>query len=1205
MKRFFSFLIAFFLLLASLTPGFSAFAETPKTESLDDFLSALVKVVRTYDQSDSYIAEEFLNTDDDEVDAGLLQETLPIQLEQNAAHVATLVSAQATVQVKNASPVLQISSESGERTVVADSAVRFEDGRVVVPATEVVEALGYSVEATKYGNTMRISNAFQSKRLIVKAKQKPSICGAVACISGYRDLYILQYNTEIQTKEAYAYYQTCPGVEYVEPDYIRVMQADPAEVVAEPQQALSWVSEYIGFESIKNDLVERLLPEFVVAVLDSGVDTDHELFANRLLENSFNLSSTGDANSCEDDYGHGTHVAGILVNNTLSNVKIRPYKILNNCGKGSTSLICLAVDKAVADGANVINMSLSGKGESEMMTESVQNAVQQGVNVVVAAGNDTANLSTTYYSPACIEEAITVSASTQNNQLAVYSNYNGTIDFAAPGENIKSSSLNNTYALMSGTSMAAPLVSAGLAIVRSVYPRKTAAEAEQMLKDYAIQVRERENENRFGSGILFLKYILQIRPKTIEPTFSVEAGEFAESFTLRLSCAEKDATILYVLNSSNALPDISYLNGMEYTEPLTISTDTKVSAIAISKGKLPSSVVSKQYIRGLENEDAKYDIDKNGNITAYYGTDTELVLPATIRGTVVKGVGYQAFMNNKRLRSVTLPDTATEIGSMAFSGCTALESVRGSAIRVVLPYAFQNSSIAEFPFAQVVSIGSKAFSGCNNLQNVDLSNVEAMENSAFENAQNLQILHAEKLKTIGAYAFRGTALEQVYIPSVTYLSNGVFESCTRLRTVQAEQAEKVAQDAFKNCVSLREIQLPKVTSIGKESFSHTALAAIQLESLTTIGQAAFKGCSVLKYAIFPHLLTMDAGAFEDCVQLKGVHFPDLRTLSKQVFSGCLALRHLWLPAVATVNADAFSGSAIQYLQMDVVQTVRSLPATLAQVLFPSTLRTVLATLPTQDFVIYGSRGAYAEQYAQSVQMPFREIPALLHEMPEQFDPAETYLAAFAAGFACTYQWYKTNTGTNVGGEPIAEATNWYFEPTRADNAAAYYCVITCKDGEETHTLTTEAVQNALQLQNADLQAYQAVATRAATIDRVWYSEQSLAKLDAALALSVQDCSLAEQSVVDTQAEEIANALATLAPRCEAGDVNGDGNITAMDVRWMMQALVGMRELDKAQALAADVNADKNTSVLDARWMLQAVAGGRALAPVQLPDLTAQ
>ena len=161
--------------------------------------------------------------------------------------------------------------------------------------------------------------------------------GAIDYISGYKDLYILQYDTCEKAIQAYNYYTQLSYIEYVEPDII--VSADEDYEIQIPDfnpdifddvkdEALSWVSQEIGFDSIKEELASRIQREVIVAVLDSGVDMDHEYLEGRLLSNNVNFSSSGDKDSCEDDYGHGTHVAGILVDNTLENVKIKPYKVL-------------------------------------------------------------------------------------------------------------------------------------------------------------------------------------------------------------------------------------------------------------------------------------------------------------------------------------------------------------------------------------------------------------------------------------------------------------------------------------------------------------------------------------------------------------------------------------------------------------------------------------------------------------------------------------------------------------------------------------------------------------------------------------------------------------------------------------------------------------------------------------------------------------
>lgn len=1189
-----------------LSAGLTAFA-APDAEGdgLSAFTADLIKLVRTYDQGNSFISDKYIETEsEDEVDADSLESRLPITFEMQGDEVGVFSDGKTSVRLQNKSAELQVQTPESAYTVTADSVASFENGKCIVPATEVLETFGYTVEAAAK-NSAVVYKAFQSKRLIVKAKKKIDLQGATQCVSGYKNLYILQYETENAAQNAYNYYLNCPDVVYVEPDYIRVMQAETESASLFPdksagellfpvrEQAQSWVSEQIGFEDIKLQLAELAMPEIVVAVLDSGVDTDHELLAGRLLENHFNLSTTGEPDSCEDDYGHGTHVAGILADNTLSNVKIKPYKVLNNQGKGPSSLIALAVDSAVADGADIINMSLSGPGESQTMTDSVNAAVEKGVQVVAAAGNDKADLSKTYYSPACVESAITVSAVSQQNTLATYSNYNNTVDIAAPGDNVKSSYLNNTYTLMSGTSMATPLVSAGLAIIRSVYPNKTAAEAEQMLKDYAVKVVENEGQNLYGNGILYLKYILSKQPKTADPIFSVAGGDFRESFSLALSSLEKDTIILYVLNSESDFPEIGIVNGKQYKAPLTISTDTKVSAVAISKGKLPSGVVTQKYTRSTKSEEDLFDINKNGKITAYVGNKTDVTVPATIRGTVVTGIGMRAFKDNAALQSIALPDTAVSVDFEAFSGCTALKNVTGAGLKTVGMSAFQNSSIAEFPFAQIESFGIKAFSGCNNLQNVVFNAAKSIEISAFENAKGLTELQSDTILSVGMYAFRGTSLESVSLPNATSVSASAFESCAALREVSLPLLKTVTNALFKNCLALRTVFLPSVTEIATEAFCNTALPKADFQNVTKIGSSAFSGCTALKVAFFPRAQSAQANAFALCRSLKIVYLPSLVTVQKGTFADCTSLKNLSLPAVITVYSGAFDRSCVEFLQLDSAVTVLSLPPTLTELVLPAVTSSVSVILPQNMFTVYGNVGTYAEMFANNTENAvFCAVPAVTCDLPQKVEADTEYLFAYAIGFNCTYQWYKNDTVSNEGGTPIEGATQFYYQPNLADDAAAYYCVVESHDKEILHSVTTEAVENHPKFRAADFTAYHEASELASAIDRTQYTAESLAVLDAALETDTSSYTMEQQALLDTQTEAIYTALASLQLAFKKGDVNKDKKVNAVDARWILQVASGAREIEDNAVSLADVNGDGKVNAVDARWVLQIASGAR-------------
>ncbi len=1044
------------------------------------------------------------------------------------------------------------------------------------------------------------SNAFDSERLIVKSKNEIYSHGAVECISGYKDLHILQYSSRNDTLAAYEYYLSCVDIEYVEPDYISTVQSEVEDAAIFDgnsseyyyeiiDKVESWNSLEIGYDEIKNELAQRKLADVMVAVLDSGVDTDHEIFENRLIQGDVNLSSSGEENSCEDDYGHGTHVAGIIADNTLNNVMIKPYKVLNNRGKGTISLISIAVDMAVADGADIINMSITSEGESQTMTDSVNAATEQGVHVVVAAGNKKADLSKKYYSPACIDSAITVSATTKEHTLASYSNYNGPIDIAAPGDDIKSSYLNNTYTLLDGTSMAAPQVTAAIAIVRSVSPNLEFEKIEEKIKKYSIKMYENEGENRFGSGILYLKYILQEIPRTAEPEFNVLDGEFSTSFKLTLSCPEKDAKILYVIHNDDEVIDIGFLNGTQYVEPLTISVDTKISAVSISKGKLFSSIVTHEYIRSNRLEEDKYDIDNNGMITGYFGNDIDLIVPDNIKGISVAGIGDSAFEDNQKIHSVVLPATAFKIGKHAFSGCLNLESVTGSGITEVDDNSFELSTISDVPFEQLLIIGDYAFSGCNNLKNVNLVNTITIGKSAFENARGIQEINSDTVIEVGRAAFRGSDITSVDFSKIFDFANYAFENCSELISVSFDNLETVSQYLFKDCISLKTVKMPVLKDIRANAFENSGIERFMSDTLQSVGNLAFTNCKLLKYVNLPNATTVELYSFNGCGSLRNVYLPKLKELDSNVFSKCEKLKSLWLPSVEKVNRNAFEKSYVEYVQFDKVETILSLPATLKGVVLPSSCVSVSDTVPKTDFIVYGYSNTYAEQYANDINKEFRVVPAMVCEITDNVSLEEKYITAYALGFNCTYQWYKNDAVSNENGILIEGATNFWYEPKREDNAAGYYCVITSDDGVNHSEFVTAPITNIPEYQDADFTEYNSIVEEANHINRELYTKESLSVLDELLARDMSGYSLAEQNLIIQHVIDIKNAISSLLFDYKLGDINGDGKISLLDARLALKTVSGTEELDKLQILSADMNEDGKISLIDVRAILRLVS----------------
>lgn len=200
-------------------------------------------------------------------------------------------------------------------------------------------------------------------------------------------------------------------------------------------------------------------------VIDTGVDQDHADL-NVDTARSANFVSRGKA-SLDDGNGHGTHVAGTIgaldnaigVVGVAAGARIVGVRVLDNNGSGSWSDVLAGIDYVGQYGqyGEVANMSLGG-GFSQAINSAVQAAAQK-VKFAIAAGNE--STSATTKSPASAEgpNIYTVTAFANGDTWASFSNYgNPPIDCAAPGVSIFSTYKGNTYATLSGTSMAAPHV---------------------------------------------------------------------------------------------------------------------------------------------------------------------------------------------------------------------------------------------------------------------------------------------------------------------------------------------------------------------------------------------------------------------------------------------------------------------------------------------------------------------------------------------------------------------------------------------------------------------------------------------------------------------------------------------------------------------------------------------------------------------------
>jgi subtilisin family serine protease len=314
-------------------------------------------------------------------------------------------------------------------------------------------------------------------------------------------------------------------LEFVEPDRVRYLLASPNDSLYAQQYHLPLIAAEAGWD------VQQGSASMIVAVVDSGYDPDHEDLVDRYWQNGSEAGGTADvdddgngfvddvagwdfwqndndpdarpAGTEEYDSGsvsHGTHCAGIIgasTNNSLGvagldwNCKIMPVRVFGPLGSSADSMIIQGFQYAVANGADVINMSCGG-GYSEAYTAPIAAAHAAGIIVVASAGNESwtfTNEPWTWMSPVCNDgpnvgvdnNVIGVAATDSSDMAAGFTNTDDSgyrfVDVSAPGVQVLSTYYHDPalvgndvpYGLMSGTSMAAPVVSGLAALVKAQF----------------------------------------------------------------------------------------------------------------------------------------------------------------------------------------------------------------------------------------------------------------------------------------------------------------------------------------------------------------------------------------------------------------------------------------------------------------------------------------------------------------------------------------------------------------------------------------------------------------------------------------------------------------------------------------------------------------------------------------------------------------
>ena len=888
-------------------------------------------------------------------------------------------------------------------------------------------------------------------RVIVKSFSALTVYGDATLLKSANGIYVLQYHSTSKAKKALEYYKAQPTVKWAELDCLNETQAlNYGNYMLGSDEAL----EYIESHQLNTS-------KTIVAVIDSGIDTASEFYTDneRMIDSGINLSNSGKANSAHDDFGHGTNVCAIVLDNTGENVEVVAYKAMNQNGEGSELDICTCIDLAVENGADIINLSLGREGEpSNVMLESIQNALDNDVSVVVAAGNEGRDVKD--FTPANIEECITVAAIDSNGNEDFYSNYGEGVDFAAPGHNIYNNygAYNKINGAYSGTSFSAPFVAATAAMVKSIYPDYSRLEVEGALKDscvtfdnlnyhdgfhkdlefflsdtdgdgsisagwteaYADHPTPDNKEVYYGSGMPNVPAAI-IGERTQAVSFSVESGHYIDRvFNLKL-LSEEGAEIYYTTDQSYP----SKSNGTLYTGNIVIDGTTSIRAVAYAQSKAPSVPQAREYRMEYHdfNED-HWEINEEGHLISYTGTVTELIIPETIKGITVKRLGTL-----KTLPEGT-PSYYSNTVSMKHSNAKFITSIN-------LPKTYETGTIQHSTHLKFVTSASKVMpcTGASSASSWKFyRDWDEDENKTLLSTPSLVSIIAPNVEIVKN--LEGSYIQEAYFPNAKEVADKAFYDCECLKKVTLGEASIIGEEAFTYCFGLREIDAKGIQIISNNAFQGcNRLRTIDLSEVTEIGDWGLWHVRQLKGALtLPKLKTLGAYGISETVTSLCLpeaeyvgHYPVLGEDIRLIISSKMTECPLRVGILDRSDYDIHDLNDVRYKDYFWIYYNNGI-------------------YDYKNLKIYGTPNTYAQQFAKDNKYTFIPLPLLESEPENMAFRASGMIKAEVIGFNKQIQWYGTNRKDNHGGSALKGETSEDLDTSKY-NFKYYYCKVKTSDGD--------------------------------------------------------------------------------------------------------------------------------------------------------------
>ena len=654
-------------------------------------------------------------------------------------------------------------------------------------------------------------------RLIVKTDTAIDEYGAVDSVYGFGYAF-LQYADDESAEFAKTQYENAGYTA----DYDSVITTSSTSIGSSGNWSDEWAYEETDAVSALDYYKSKIKPNINIAILDSGINYNHELFKNRVVRTNADFATGTDDEM--DKYGHGTNVAGAIAKSTPSNVKLSCYKIHNQNGEGTSAMALAAFEyiKQLSNKPDIINCSFvtrSGLGTV------VDELVDMGITVVAGAGNEGKEV---YQLPAIFDSAITVAATNRYGSACGFSNYGSCVDIAAPGDYVYTADMssNTAYEFASGTSLATPLVSAAAAYVLMENRKYTPEQVKQELIATATPFKKSScYYGRYGAGIVnFSNIINGTRCKDV--TANYISGAYRDNISVELKCANSLVDIYYTTDGT--LP--TEINGTKYTAPIDVTDSTRIIAAAFARAGSPfhSKFTYLDYYI-LEDGESEFVINNDGIIKAYLGNEANIVVPDVVNGKEPRKIGPQVF-SNSNIETITLPDTIESIGDDAFSN-TNLKSVTANNLCFLNKKCFYNcNQLSDIDLSKVKEIGSKALYGCKSLpKQPDFSSVDWVAEKGLAGTY-FNIVNLPNCTKTGENAFDSCKAEEIIMNKATSIGAQAFYNCSNLKTLYIPNATGLANDNFNGCTNIKLIFAPKINSLRLSIPSNVTIYAYRLTS---------------------------------------------------------------------------------------------------------------------------------------------------------------------------------------------------------------------------------------------------------------------------------------------------------------------------------------------------------------------------------------